>query len=124
MFGTASTVRIEAGSITFVSVHGGGAAQLRALARVLCPDTLGEAVLETYRQVSVRYITSHFQTVGWAQFLHALICERAHVFAFEADTRFCRVRIAWRRWPPRGTRAHKAAVELHFQAAEWASLEA
>lgn len=44
LFGALSTVRIEASSITFAGLHAGGA-QLRALAGMLCLDTLDEAVL-------------------------------------------------------------------------------
>lgn len=51
LFGVASTVHIVAGSITFqISVHGGEAAHLTALAGVLCPDTLGEAVWKRTRR--------------------------------------------------------------------------
>lgn len=56
-----------------------------------------------------------------------MICERGNRFAFEIHRREveCYMRytylcIAWRRWPPQGTRAHKAAAELHSQAAIWA----
>ena len=47
LFGVACTVHIVADSITSrLSVHGGESAEFTALAGVLCPDTLGEAVLD------------------------------------------------------------------------------
>ena len=124
LFGVASTVYIVADSITFrLSVHGGESAEFTELASVLCPDTLAEAVLDMYGQVGLTYVTAQYAPVDWALLLYALICERGNVFAFEVDMRFSRVRIAWRKWPPRGSRAHKAAAELHRQAVEWVSFE-
>ena len=124
LFSAAITVRIEAGIIVFTGLH--GAPQLRPLAGMLCPDTLGEAVMDIYQREGVGFFTAQYPdapAVGWAAVLHALIRERGSLFAFEVDNRFCRVRFAWRRWLLRGTRAHEAAARLHFQAAEWASSE-
>ena len=47
VFGAAASVRIEAGTIAFVYSH---MEPFRGLAYMLCPDTLGEAVLETGMQ--------------------------------------------------------------------------
>ena len=129
LFGAASTVRIEAGSITFASLHGGGA-QLRALAGMLCPDTLDGAVLVAHGGV-VNFVDAQAPTasvVAWVHVLHVMICECGNRFAFKVHTReyvypelrYNWIHIAWSRWPTPGTRAHKAAAELHSQAAEWA----
>lgn len=123
VFGAAASVRIEAGTIEFMYSH---MEQFRALAYMLCPDTLGEAVLETGIQRGVEFITQSLSIapgMEWRQILHALIVERGNLFAFEVETRLGRIRLAWRRWPPCGTRAHKAAAELHRQAADWAGVE-
>ena len=61
--------------------------------------------------------------MDWRQILHALIVGRGDLFAFEVETGLDRIRLAWRRWPQRGTRAHVAAAELHSQAAEWAGVQ-
>ena len=123
VFGAAVIVRIEAGTIEFVYTH---MEQFRALAYMLCPDTLGEAVLETGIQRGMEFITEPLSiapAMEWRQVLHALIVERGDLFAFEVETRLGRIRLAWRRWPPVGTLAHKAAAELHSQAADWAGVE-
>ena len=127
LFGAASTVRIEAGSIIFASLHGGGA-QLRELASMLCPDTLRWAVLVGH-EGTVKFVDAQAPTaeaVAWVHVLHVMICECGSRFAFEVHTtrdpfgKYIWVSIAWERWPPLGTNAHKAAAELHSQAAEWA----
>ena len=94
---------------------------------MLCPDTLGGAVLVTRHGV-VKFVGAQgptASTVAWVHVLHVMICEHGNRFAFEVHTRKCVgeysfIQIAWSRWPPRGTRAHKAAAELHSQAAKWA----
>ena len=122
VFGDAVSVRIEAGTINFWFEH---REHVRALAYMLCPDSLGEAVLETGSQRNLQSIrpSSFIPGMDWRQILHALIVERGDLFAFEVETRLNRIRLAWRRWPPRGTRAHVAAAELHLQAAEWAGVQ-
>ena len=123
-FGAAVSVRIEAGCIMLASLH---VTQLRAFARKLCPDTLGEAVLECCFPDRVFLKTAPWfgeRPNYWREVLSALICERGDLFAFEVDTRYGRTRCAWRRWPPRGTHAHEAAAELHSQATKWAGLGA
>ena len=123
VFGAAASVRIEAGTIAFVYSH---MEPFRGLAYMLCPDTLGEAVLETGMQRGVEFITESLSIapgMEWRQVLHALIVKRGDLFAFEVDTRLGRIRLAWKRWPPPGTRAHKAAAELHRQAADWAGVK-
>ena len=127
-FGAAASVRIEADTIAFVYSHMEQFTmeQFGGLAYMLCPDTLGEAVLETGIQRGVKFVTQSLSIVpgmDWRQVLHALIVGRGNLFAFEVETRLGRIRLAWRRWPPCGTHAHKAAAELHCQAADWAGVQ-
>ena len=122
VFGAAASVRIEAGTIKFMFLD---MERFRALAYMLCRDTLGEAVLEAGIQRGVEFIGQPLPippAMDWKQVLHALIVERGDLFAFEVETRLGRIRLAWRRWPPCGTHAHKAAAELHRQAADWAGV--
>ena len=128
LFGAASTVRIEAGSMTFLSVHGGGA-QLRALASMLCPDTLDGAVLVAHHG-GVKFVAALDPTasaVAWVHVLRVMICECGNRFAFEVhrgemdySVGYRSIHIARSRWPTPGTHAHKAAAELHSQAVEYA----
>ena len=123
VFGAAASVRIVVGTIEFMFGH---MEQVSALAYMLCPDTLGEAVLETDIQRGVEY-TYNFMAIPpameWRQVLHALIVGRGDLFAFEVETKLGRIRLAWKRWPPSGTRARDAAAKLHRQSADWAGVE-
>ena len=121
-FGAALTVRIEAEANFFGDIFRHDVVHLGAIASFFCPDTLVEAVLVT--DGDLRFWRIPFsRSPTWRKALYALICKHGHLFAFEVDTRFGKTRLAWRRWPPRGTRAREAAAELHSQAAEWAGVQ-